>query len=78
MRATAMSLHQLPFHAVWWVATPPNSPAWPTPTLLWVTVMSSTASPALSQMIVEHLKDLGYSVGYTDPYKGVWLVRRQQ
>ena len=36
----------------------------------------STASPALSQMIVEHLKDLGYSVGYNHPYKGVELVRR--
>jgi N-formylglutamate deformylase len=36
----------------------------------------STASPALSRLIVEHLKERGYSVDYNHPYKGVELVRR--
>lgn len=37
---------------------------------------SSTAAPALSRRIVEHLQALGYSVEYNHPYKGVELVRR--
>ncbi len=36
----------------------------------------STASPALSQMVCQHLVALGYSVAYNHPYKGVELVRR--
>jgi N-formylglutamate deformylase len=36
----------------------------------------STASPALSQLIVEHLRGCGFSVDYNHPYKGVELVRR--
>ena len=36
----------------------------------------STASARLSQKICEHLADLGYSVSYNHPYKGVELVRR--
>lgn len=36
----------------------------------------STADPALSQAMVRHLSDLGYSVAYNHPYKGVELVRR--
>jgi N-formylglutamate deformylase len=36
----------------------------------------STASARLSQQICEHLADLGYSVSYNHPYKGVELVRR--
>lgn len=36
----------------------------------------STASGALSLRICEHLADLGYSVSYNHPYKGVELVRR--
>lgn len=36
----------------------------------------STAAPALSQLIVEHLRGLGYDVAYNHPYKGVELVRR--
>ena len=36
----------------------------------------STASLALSQLICEHLTDLGFSVSYNHPYKGVELVRR--
>ena len=36
----------------------------------------STASPALSQRIVEHLRGQGYDVAYNHPYKGVELVRR--
>ncbi|SCX71140.1 N-formylglutamate amidohydrolase [Variovorax sp. EL159] len=36
----------------------------------------STADPALSQKICEHLRAFGYSVDYNHPYKGVELVRR--
>ncbi|WPH14019.1 N-formylglutamate amidohydrolase [Variovorax paradoxus] len=36
----------------------------------------STADPALSQRIREHLRARGYSVDYNHPYKGVELVRR--
>ncbi|MGJ7527041.1 N-formylglutamate amidohydrolase [Variovorax sp. GB1P17] len=36
----------------------------------------STADPALSQKICEHLRGFGYSVDYNHPYKGVELVRR--
>jgi len=36
----------------------------------------STASPALSALICEHLRSCGYSVEYNHPYKGVELVRR--
>ena len=36
----------------------------------------STASPALSQFIVEQLRGCGYSVEHNHPYKGVELVRR--
>ena len=36
----------------------------------------STADPALSQKICEHLRERGYSVDYNHPYKGVELVRR--
>ncbi|MBD9666138.1 N-formylglutamate amidohydrolase [Variovorax sp. VRV01] len=36
----------------------------------------STADPALSQSICEHLRARGYSVDYNHPYKGVELVRR--
>ena len=36
----------------------------------------STANPILSRLIVAHLRDLGYSVDYNHPYKGVELVRR--
>jgi N-formylglutamate deformylase len=36
----------------------------------------STASKALSLLICDHLKSMGYSVGYNHPYKGVELVRR--
>ncbi len=36
----------------------------------------STADPALSQRICEHLRACGYSVDYNHPYKGVELVRR--
>lgn len=36
----------------------------------------STASPALSQLVCEHLRALGYNVAYNHPYKGVELVRR--
>ncbi|MGE0497675.1 MAG: N-formylglutamate amidohydrolase [Ramlibacter sp.] len=36
----------------------------------------STASPALSALVMAHLKGLGYSVAYNHPYKGVELVRR--
>lgn len=37
----------------------------------------STADPALSRRICEHLRGFGYSVDYNHPYKGVELVRRQ-
>jgi N-formylglutamate deformylase len=36
----------------------------------------STASPALSRLVCEHLRALGYDVAYNHPYKGVELVRR--
>ena len=36
----------------------------------------STASPALSRRVCDHLTALGYSVAYNHPYKGVELVRR--
>ncbi|MEZ0308564.1 MAG: N-formylglutamate amidohydrolase [Ramlibacter sp.] len=36
----------------------------------------TTADPALSRKVCEHLKGLGYSVEYNHPYKGVELVRR--
>lgn len=36
----------------------------------------STAEPALSHKICEHLRERGYSVDYNHPYKGVELVRR--
>ena len=36
----------------------------------------STADPALSKRICEHLRARGYSVDYNHPYKGVELVRR--
>lgn len=36
----------------------------------------TTASPALSNLVCEHLASLGYKVSYNHPYKGVELVRR--
>jgi N-formylglutamate deformylase len=36
----------------------------------------TSADPALSRAICEHLATLGYSVEYNHPYKGVELVRR--
>jgi len=36
----------------------------------------TTAEPALTRLIGEHLRALGYSVSYNHPYKGVELVRR--
>ena len=36
----------------------------------------TTAHPALTRLIGEHLRGLGYSVSYNHPYKGVELVRR--
>ncbi len=36
----------------------------------------TSASPALSQMVCDHLRSLGYDVAYNHPYKGVELVRR--
>jgi N-formylglutamate deformylase len=36
----------------------------------------STASPALSRLVCDHLSGLGYDVAYNHPYKGVELVRR--
>ena len=36
----------------------------------------TSASPALSHKVCEHLRALGYSVEYNHPYKGVELVRR--
>jgi N-formylglutamate deformylase len=36
----------------------------------------SSADPALSRKVCDHLKALGYSVEYNHPYKGVELVRR--
>jgi N-formylglutamate deformylase len=36
----------------------------------------STAATALSVLVCEHLRGLGYSVAHNHPYKGVELVRR--
>jgi N-formylglutamate deformylase len=36
----------------------------------------STASPAVSALIMAHLRERGYDVAYNHPYKGVELVRR--
>lgn len=36
----------------------------------------SSADARLSALVCEHLRKLGYSVGYNHPYKGVELVRR--
>ncbi len=36
----------------------------------------TSAAPALSRKVCEHLQALGYSVSYNHPYKGVELVRR--
>ncbi|RYG09665.1 MAG: N-formylglutamate amidohydrolase [Burkholderiales bacterium] len=36
----------------------------------------TTADPALSRLVCEHLRGLGYDVAYNHPYKGVELVRR--
>jgi N-formylglutamate deformylase len=36
----------------------------------------TSADPALSRQVCEHLKSLGYKVEYNHPYKGVELVRR--
>jgi N-formylglutamate deformylase len=36
----------------------------------------TTADPALSALVCEHLRERGYSVEYNHPYKGVELVRR--
>jgi len=36
----------------------------------------TSANPALSRLVCEHLKSRGYSVDYNHPYKGVELVRR--
>ena len=36
----------------------------------------SSASPIVSLLICEHLRDCGYSVAHNHPYKGVELVRR--
>lgn len=36
----------------------------------------STANPALSHLVSQHLRGLGYDVAYNHPYKGVELVRR--
>ena len=36
----------------------------------------TTASPALSRKVCDHLQGLGHSVSYNHPYKGVELVRR--
>ena len=35
-----------------------------------------TANPALSALLCQHLRALGYDVAYNHPYKGVELVRR--
>ena len=37
---------------------------------------ATTASAALSQLVLNHLRGLGYNVAYNHPYKGVELVRR--
>jgi len=36
----------------------------------------STAAPAMSRWLCEHLRSRGYDVSYNHPYKGVELVRR--
>lgn len=36
----------------------------------------SSTSPALSRLICQHLRSLGYDVAHNHPYKGVELVRR--
>lgn len=36
----------------------------------------TTSHPALTRLIGEHLRGLGYSVSFNHPYKGVELVRR--
>ena len=36
----------------------------------------TTAHPALSHLLCDYLRNLGYSVAYNHPYKGVELVRR--
>ncbi|MES2413617.1 MAG: N-formylglutamate amidohydrolase [Pseudomonadota bacterium] len=36
----------------------------------------STAAPALSKLVCDALRSMGYSVAYNHPYKGVELVRR--
>lgn len=36
----------------------------------------TTCSPALAQLVGEHLRNLGYDVSLNHPYKGVELVRR--
>ncbi len=36
----------------------------------------STSSEPLARLVCEHLRQLGYSVAYNHPYKGVELVRR--
>lgn len=36
----------------------------------------TTSRPALTRLIGEHLRAMGYSVSYNHPYKGVELVRR--
>ncbi len=37
---------------------------------------NTTCSPALAELVGEHLSSLGYSVSLNHPYKGVELVRR--
>jgi len=36
----------------------------------------STSSEPLARLVCDHLRQLGYSVAYNHPYKGVELVRR--
>ncbi len=36
----------------------------------------TTAAPAVSQLVCEHLRGCGFTVDYNHPYKGVELVRR--
>lgn len=36
----------------------------------------TTCAPAFTELVVEHLRGLGYSVAVNDPYKGFELVRR--
>lgn len=36
----------------------------------------STSSEPLARLVCDHLRELGYSVAYNHPYKGVELVRR--